>query len=136
MVKYGNTLMPTEKGISKPPENVYLVDEDRKPSVEYWRWFNRIFSNYPKIQTFDATITATGTIAAQSTGEENFTIGTVANVTTNDRLEVNKPSHTSGLGIGNARVVAVGTVGLTFVNVTTSAILPPSETYRFKVTRK
>lgn len=124
-----------EKGISKPPNNTYMV-EDNKPSTEYWRWFSEIYNNFPKVQTFDAVITSTNTVAAQSTSEENFNIGTVAVVSVRDRVVVNKPTHTSGLGIGNARIVSVGTVGVTFVNVSTSAILPPSETYRFSVVRK
>ncbi len=128
--------MPTEKGIPSPPKNTFIVGTDKKPTDEYLKWFTRIFTNYPKTQTFDLTLTSTNTVAAQSTGEENFTVSSVANVTTQDRVAVNKPSHTSGLGIGNARVVAVGTVGITFMNSGTSAILPPAESYRFLVTRK
>ena len=128
--------MPVEKGIPKPPHNVFLVGEDKKPTDDYLKWFDRIFLNYPKTRTFDLTLTSTNTVAAQSTGEENFGVSAVANVLVNDRVVVNKPSHTSGLGIGNARVVAEGTVGITFMNSGTSAILPPAESYRFLVTRK
>jgi len=124
-----------EKGIPTPPENVYMVDENRKPTLEYWRWFHRVYNSFPKVQTFDAVINGTS-VAAQSTSEQNFSVSTVAVVSTTDRLEVNKPTHTSGLGIANARVVAAGTIGITYFNVTTAAIDPPSETYRFKVTRK
>ena len=128
--------MPTEKGIPKPPENVYMVDDKGKPTLSYWKWFARIFDNFPKVQTFDAVVTATNTLAAQSTSEENFAIGTVCNSSTNDRVIVCKPTLTTNVAIGNARIPAAGTVALTFVNTGTSAILPPSETYQFTLIRK
>lgn len=42
---------------------------------------------------------------------------------------VNRPSATSGLGIGNVRVSAAGVLAITFLNPTTASITPPTETY-------
>lgn len=42
---------------------------------------------------------------------------------------VNRPSATSGLGIGNVRVSAAGVLAITFLNPTTASITPPAETY-------
>ena len=44
---------------------------------------------------------------------------------------VNKPSATTGMGIGNVRVVGPYQVGITFINDTITPITPTGETYKF-----
>ena len=49
---------------------------------------------------------------------------------------MNKPSATTGLGIGNVRVVGPYQIGITFINNTITPITPIGETYRFLVTNE
>lgn len=65
-------------------------------------------------------------VAANTTAEQTFT---VAGLTTDDKVFVNKPSVNAGLGIVNARVSAADTLAITFVNATAAAIDPGAETY-------
>lgn len=65
-------------------------------------------------------------VAAASTSEQTFT---VTGLTTADTVIVNKPSHSSGLGLVNARVSAADTLALTFMNVSAAPIDPGAETY-------
>lgn len=65
-------------------------------------------------------------VAANTTAEQTFT---VTGLTTGDKVFVNKPAATAGLGIVNARVSAADTLALTFVNATAGAIDPAAETY-------
>lgn len=111
-------------GIDPPP-----------PELRGWvgfGWLQRLHSAFPKTQTFSATIDPTS-VAANTTSEQTFA---VTGLTTDDIVTVNKPTHTAGLGIGNARVSATDTLAITFGNYTASAIDPPSETYLIKATRR
>lgn len=65
-------------------------------------------------------------VAANTTAEQTFT---VTGLTTADKVFVNKPSLSAGLGIANARVSAADTLAITFVNATAAAIDPAVETY-------
>lgn len=65
-------------------------------------------------------------VAANTTAEQDFT---VEGLKTGMFVAVNKPSLSAGLGIVNARVSAVDTLSITFVNATAVAIDPASETY-------
>lgn len=65
-------------------------------------------------------------VAINTTAEQTFT---VTGLTTADKVFVNKPSLTAGLGVVNARVSAANTLALTFVNATGAAIDPAAETY-------
>jgi len=65
-------------------------------------------------------------VAANTTAEQTFT---VTGLTTADKVFVNKPSLSAGLGIVNARVSAADTLAITFVNATGTAIDPAAETY-------
>ncbi len=65
-------------------------------------------------------------VAANTTAEQTFT---VTGLTTADKVFVNKPSLSAGLGIVNARVSAADTLAITFVNATAAAIDPAAETY-------
>lgn len=65
-------------------------------------------------------------VAANTTAEQTFT---VTGLPANSQVVVNKPSVTPGLGLGGARVSALNTLALNYVNNTASAITPPAETY-------
>lgn len=65
-------------------------------------------------------------VAINTTAEQTFT---VTGLTTADKVFVNKPSLTAGLGVVNARVSAANTLAITFVNATGTAIDPAAETY-------
>jgi len=65
-------------------------------------------------------------ISANSTAEQTFT---VPGLTTNMFVEVSKPSHSSGVVIGNARVSAANQIAIQFSNVTASPVTPAAETY-------
>ena len=114
-----------ERGVPKPPEATQWLP-DQKLTDTAWRWISRIWANYPKVQTFSVTINP-ASVSANTTSEQTFT---VSGITTNDRMIVNKPTHTAGLIIGNARCSAADTLAITFGNLTGLAIDPPSESYR------
>ena len=118
-----------EKGIAQPPQQAnwfQKIGDLFSLSDEAWRWVSRVYSNYPKVQTFNVTINPTA-VSANTTSEQTFT---VTGLTTNDRVVVNKPTHTAGLVIGNVRCSAVDTIAVTFGNLTAISIDPPSEIYR------
>lgn len=95
-------------------------------------WFQRLRNATAKVQTFTETLNPT-TVSANTTSEQTFT---VTGLTTRDIVYVNKPSHTAGLGIGNARVSADDTLAITFINPTGSGIDPPSEDYYITAIRR
>jgi len=65
-------------------------------------------------------------VAATTSAEQTFTVtGLVAGTA----VWVNKPSPTSGLAVAGVRVSAVNTLAINYVNVTASAIVPPTEVY-------
>lgn len=71
-------------------------------------------------------------VAANTTAEQTFT---VTGLTTADKVFVNKPTNTAGLGIVNARVSAADTLAITFGNFTGLAIDAASETYTITAIR-
>lgn len=71
-------------------------------------------------------------VAANTTAEQTFTVTGLA---TTDKVFVNKPSNTAGLGIVNARVSAVDTLAITFGNFTAAPIDAASETYTITAIR-
>ena len=123
-----------EKGIPKPPDirnwirldgEIYILTE------EAWRWISRVFTNYPKVQTQDITLDPVA-VLANTTSEQTFT---VQGLEVQDRVILNKPTHTTGLVIGNVRVSATNTLAVTFGNLTANPIDPPSESYRVSSVR-
>ena len=114
-----------EHGIPKPPEQGNWITGSLL-TEEAWRWITRVFTNFPKVQTFSVAIDPTS-VSANTTSEQTFTVTGLA---TTDRVVVNKPTHTAGLIIGGARCSAANTLAITFGNLTAIAIDPPSETYR------
>lgn len=116
-----------ERGVENPPEADHWIREDGKVLTEVaWRWISRVFANYPKVQTFSVTINPTA-VSANTTSNQTFT---VTGLTTNDRVVVNKPTHTAGIIVGNAYCSAANTLAITFGNLTAGSIDPPSEIYR------
>lgn len=71
-------------------------------------------------------------VAANTSAEQTFT---VTGLTTADKVFVNKPSVSAGLGVVNARVSAADTLALTFMNNTGSSIDPAAETYTITAIR-
>ncbi len=71
-------------------------------------------------------------VAALTTAEQTFT---VTGLTTDDKVFVNKPTNTAGLGIVNARVSAADTLAITFGNFTAAPIDAASETYTITAIR-
>lgn len=74
-------------------------------------------------------------VAAATTAEQTFT---VAGLLTTDFVQVQKPTSQVGIGIVGARVTAVNTLGITFVNATAATPTTPTaaEVYLIKVTRQ
>lgn len=65
-------------------------------------------------------------VSANTTAEQTFTVtGLVAA----SPVWVNKPSFTSGLVVVGVRVSAVNTLAITYGNLTTATITPPTEVY-------
>ena len=77
--------------------------------------------------SYDANVTATNT-----TQESDVT---VPGVLPGDFIMVNKPSHSTGIGIVNARAKSADTVAVTYGNFTGSGVNPAAETYLFCVIR-
>ncbi len=77
--------------------------------------------------SYDANVTATNTTQESTV--------TVPGVLPGDFVMVNKPSHSAGIGIVNARVSAADTVAITFGNFTGAGVNPAAETYLFCVIR-
>jgi hypothetical protein len=79
----------------------------------------------PVMKTLAVTLTPVS-VAANTTAEQTFT---VTGLPASSQVVVNKPSNTVGLGLGGARVSALNTLALNFINNTSAAITPPSEVY-------
>lgn len=77
--------------------------------------------------TFDPASVNTITTAEQTV--------TVTGVKVGDFIIAMKPSHTTGVTIGNCRVSAVDTIAIQFVNPTAGGVNPASETWQFLVIR-
>ena len=66
-------------------------------------------------------------VLKNTTAEQTFT---VTGLQTGDAVFVNKPTNQAGLGITNVRVTAADTIGISFINASTTAITPTaSQTY-------
>lgn len=118
--------LPTEKGI----DPVQSLGTDTWDS--YWlKWFKRLQNVFPLVRTYSTSI-APASVDANTTAEQTFT---VTGLNTNDIVYVNKPSLNAGIGIGNVRVTASNTIGITYVNPTADAITPTTETYKIVTVR-
>lgn len=100
-------------------------------SKEWAFWFEKVFKGYANVQTFSKSLSP-ASVGANSTAEQTFT---VAGLQIDDIVFVNKPSYQAGLFIGNARVSAINTLAITFVNNTGGGIVPTAETYKMVAIR-
>lgn len=74
-------------------------------------------------------------VAANTVAEQTFA-ATGIGLLVGDAVDVSKPTTQAGLGIVNARVSAVDTLAVAFVNATGSSITPTAaEVYQVSVTR-
>ena len=89
------------------------------------RWFSELSDTVVRIQKTSVDIDV-GSVSANSTSEETVT---VQGVSSGDVVLVSKPSHSTGLGIVNVRVIEENSIGITYMNTTAAAIDPASETY-------
>lgn len=65
-------------------------------------------------------------VAALTTAEQTFT---VTGLVVGTPVWLNKPSYTQGLAILGCRVSAANTLAINYANMTSAAIVPPTETY-------
>jgi hypothetical protein len=77
---------------------------------------------------FSQTITP-ASVAALTTAEQTFSISSPNTLVAGSPVWINKPSWTNGLAILGVRVSAANTLAITFANMTSSAIVPPAESY-------
>ena len=118
--------------LSTPPVDDPLADEAGL-NKEWWRWYAEIQVKLPFVAQYTVTIDP-GSVSARGTIETTVAISNVT-LTTGDAVVVNKPSLTTGIGVTNARATATGGLAVQYINTTTAAIDPPSETYKVIVTR-
>ena len=79
------------------------------------------------------SVTPPATMNANTTVESTYTVN---GIMPGDFIEINKPSHTTGLSIGNIRASAVNQIAIQWVNSTTSTISnTPNELYLIVVSR-
>jgi hypothetical protein len=74
-------------------------------------------------------VTFTYDPASQATIDTDEDTVTVTGLRVGDFVIVNKPTHTDGVGLTDARVTAADTLSVTWVNPTAGAVDPASETY-------
>jgi hypothetical protein len=85
----------------------------------------RVTGEPPTVVVYQVALTPSA-VAANTTAEQGFTVTGLA---AQQIVWVNKPTTTPGLGIAGYRVSAANVLGITFVNATSAAITPPTETY-------
>lgn len=97
-----------------------------------FRWLAHLVDVVPYTQTFQQSLDV-ASVPANSESVQTFS---VAGLTTDDIVMVNKPSSTAGLDLVQAWVSAKDTLSLKFRNATGSAIDPGSETYLIVTIRR
>lgn len=117
-----------EKGLPQPPHQsnwIQKLGESFRISDEAWRWVSRVYSNYPKVQTFSQTLTPTSVSAT----DESVQTFTVTGLSTTDIVVVNKPTNQANLSVIHAWVSAANTLSIKYINSSGSPITPTSEAY-------
>lgn len=89
-------------------------------------WFELLGQVAATIVFYSPSLTP-ASVAANSAAEETFT---VTGLKTADTLVVNMPGATADLGLVNARVSAVDTLALTFMNTSGGSRTPPAGAYK------
>lgn len=112
------------------PIRLPLNERDRgtdwRMAPEWVRWFNQITRLAVHVEEFTPTLNPSS-VSANTTEEQTFT---VTGINANDLIvAVNKPSHTTGLGIVGFRASANDTLAITFMNATGSPIDAGEEDY-------
>ena len=74
-------------------------------------------------------VTFTYDPANQAVNDTDEDTVTVTGLRVGDFVVVNKPTHTDGIGLTDARVTAADTLSVTWVNPTAGAVNMTSETY-------
>lgn len=121
-----------KRPVSQGPNRTALTREDNLPTYEMQNWMNLVADNSVKVQEFTPTLDPSS-VSANSTDEQSFTVTGVAS----DDLvvAVNKPSHTSGVGIAGFRAGS-DKVHITFINPTGSPVDPGEEDYLIIVLKR
>lgn len=119
----------TEKGIS-PPRDTWF--KDWPFYREIWDWISRLYAVFPKVSTYSVTI-APGAVSANTNKEVTVT---VTGLNTSDIVYVNKPTMTTGIVLGGARVSAADTLAVVYGNLTAGSLTPASESYTVVAIRK
>jgi len=89
-------------------------------------WLKQVSQFSLDVRQIEVDIDVTS-VPANTTSEQDITVtGVKAEDTV---ISVNKPSHSTGLGIVGYRVSADDTISITYMNATGSAIDPASEEY-------
>lgn len=83
------------------------------------------FQPAPIMSVFTQALTPVS-VAANTSAEQTFT---VTGLISGGKVVVTKPSVTTGISLGGARISAANTLAVTFVNNTAAAITPAPETY-------
>ena len=99
-----------------------------KPDVVQMPVGNRL-SNW----TFSLAV-APVAVAANTTAEQAFA-ATGIGLIVGDFVDVIKPTAQAGLGIVNARVSAIDTLAITYINATAGSLTPTAESYQVSVAR-
>lgn len=118
-----------EKGIQPPDQQELGQFEAEFPQLG--RWVRLLYGAHAQIHSHSTAID----VASVSASSESVQTFTVAGLSTNDVLIVNKPSNTAGLDLVQSWVSATDTVSLKFRNHTGGAIDPAEETYRIVAIR-
>lgn len=88
----------------------------------------QVFRQNPSAPAVNYSVPLTPIAIAPDTAAEQ--LFTVTGVVANSVVVVNKPSFTTGLGIGGARATSTANIiGITFVNQSAQTMTPPAETY-------
>ena len=117
----------TKKALSR-----FYGGEDVKDPIVL-KWFGFLEEAVPSIRTFSVSINPPN-IAANTTGIATATVSGVL-AAESYVVEISKPTHTTGLGIVNARVSADNTIEITFMNSTGAGINVGAETYIGSITQ-
>lgn len=84
-------------------------------------------------RAYDTGSISPSAVTKFTSAEQTFT---VTGLLTTDAVVVNKPTSQAGLGVAGARVTALNTLGITFINATSASITPTaSEVYKVVATR-
>lgn len=90
--------------------------------------------NVQKLGLFNLKLSPVS-VAANTVAEQTFA-ATGIGLQIGDGVDVSKPAVQAGLGIVNARVSALDTLAIAFINATASPIVPTAnEVYQVSVTR-